>query len=391
MNEHFSSKNFTLGILGGGQLGRMLIQKAHDFNVSTAVMDADADAPCKYLCERFINADFKNYDAVYAFGKTVSLLTVEIEHVNVDALQQLELEGLKVYPQPAILKLVQDKGLQKQFYRINKIPTASFKCFADKAELMAYDGKFPVIQKLRTEGYDGKGVMKLNSKADLKNGFEVPSIIEECIDFEKEISVIVSRNAKGEMSNYPVVEMEFNAEANLVEFLISPANISQHIENDAIQIARDLISKLELVGLLAVEMFVTKNGNVLVNEIAPRPHNSGHQSIEGNVTSQFEQHLRAILNLPPGDTSIIQPSVMVNILGEKGFTGEANYKGIEEVLQLSGTHIHFYGKKMTKPFRKMGHVTITDANKSEAIRKAKFVKEKLIVVSDEVKRDEVKK
>ncbi len=382
MSEHFSSKNFILGILGGGQLGRMLIQKAIDYNVSTAVMDPDPDAPCKHLCERFVNASFRDYDAVYAFGKTVSLLTVEIEHVNVDALQRLESEGLKVFPQPAILKLVQDKGLQKQFYRINKIPTAGFKCFANKEELMGYDGAFPVIQKLRTEGYDGKGVMKLNSKADLKNGFEAPSIVEECIDFEKEISVIVSRNANGEVSNYPVVEMEFNAEANLVEFLISPASISQHTENEAIQIARTVIEKLELVGLLAVEMFVSKDGNVLVNEMAPRPHNSGHQTIEGNITSQYEQHLRAILNLPPGDTAIIQPSVMVNLLGEKGFSGEAHYKGIEEVLQLSGAHIHLYGKKITKPFRKMGHVTITDANKSEAIRKAKFVKDNLKVISN---------
>ena len=380
-----------LGILGGGQLGRMLIQKAIDFNITTAVMDPDADAPCKHLCEHFVNADFKNYDKVYAFGKMVNLLTVEIEHVNVEALQQLESEGLKVYPQPHILKLVQDKGLQKQFYRINKIPTASFRCIASKQELNDYDGPFPVIQKLRTEGYDGKGVMKLNSKADLKNGFVEASILEECIDFDKEISVIAARNAKGEVSNYPVVEMEFNTEANLVEFLISPAAISQHTENEAIQIARTVIEKLELVGLLAVEMFVTKDGGVLVNEVAPRPHNSGHQTIEGNITSQYEQHLRAILNLPFGDTAIIQSSVMVNLLGEKGFNGEAAYQGIEDVLQLSGASIHLYGKKITKPFRKMGHVTITDANKSEAIRKAKFVKEKLKVVSvsDKVKDDEV--
>lgn len=381
MQVAFSSKDFTLGILGGGQLGRMLIQKAIDFNISTAVMDPDAESPCKNLCDRFVNADFKNYDAVYAFGKTVNLLTIEIEHVNVEALHQLETEGLPVYPQSNILKLVQDKGLQKQFYRINKIPTASFKCIANKEELNHYDGPFPVIQKLSTEGYDGRGVIKLNSKEEFKNAFEAPSLLEECIDFEKEISVIVSRNVKGEISNYPVVEMEFNPEANLVEFLISPANISQHTENDAIQIARDVISKLELVGLLAVEMFVTKDEKVLVNEIAPRPHNSGHQTIEGNITSQYEQHLRAILNLPPGDTSIIQPSVMVNLLGEKGFTGEANYKGIDEVLKLSGSHVHLYGKKITKPFRKMGHVTITDANKTEAMRKAKFVKENLKVIS----------
>lgn len=391
MQPLFSSKGFTLGILGGGQLGRMLIQKAIDLNITTAVMDPDDEAPCKNLCERFVNADFKNYDAVYAFGKTVNLLTIEIEHVNVEALHQLETEGLLVFPQSNILKLVQDKGLQKQFYRINKIPTAGFRCIANKKELNDYEGPFPVIQKLRTEGYDGRGVMKIHKREELIKGFEAPSILEDCIVFEKEISVIVSRNAKGEVSNYPVVEMEFNPEANLVEFLISPANISPHTENDAILIARDVISKLELIGLLAVEMFVTKDGNVLVNEIAPRPHNSGHQTIEGNITSQYEQHLRAILNLPPGDTSIIQPSVMVNLLGEKGFTGEANYKGINEVLQLSGSHVHLYGKKITKPFRKMGHVTITDANKTEAIRKAKFVKENLKVVSDEVKRDEVMK
>lgn len=380
-HSSFTQKSFILGILGGGQLGRMLIQKAIDFNIRTAVMDPDPDAPSKNLSDKFINSDFRNFDAVYSFGKTVSMVTVEIEHVNTDALQQLESDGIPVYPQSNILKLVQDKGLQKQFYRINKIPTAAFRCIDKKEDLQHYDGPFPAIQKLRKEGYDGKGVKKIQSKEDLKNAFDSPSVMEECVEIEKEISIIVSRNNDGAISHYPAVEMQFNPEANLVEYLISPAFISAQQEEDAILTAKNIIDKLKLTGILAVEMFINKRGDVLVNEIAPRPHNSGHHTIEGNTTSQYEQHLRALLNLPPGDTSIIQPSVMVNLLGEKDFNGEAVYENIEEVMQIPGAHIHLYGKKTTKPFRKMGHVTITGTDPAEALRKAKIIKEKLRVVS----------
>lgn len=379
MKHNFSGSGFVLGILGGGQLGRMLLQRTIDFNITTAVMDPDATAPCSKICDRFVNAKFSDFDAVYQFGKTVSLLTVEIEHVNTDALLQLEKEGLPVYPQPAILAMVQDKGLQKQFYLENGIPTAPFKLVNATSEITGIP--FPFILKKRTGGYDGKGVMKINSQNDFTNDFQGPFVVEDCIPFVKEIAVIVSRNDDGLIQTFPSCEMVFNPEANLVEYLFAPSDISQKLEHDASQIARKLVEKLGLTGILAVEMFVTADEKILVNEIAPRPHNSGHHTIEANITSQYEQHLRAILNLPPGDTSITKASVMVNLLGEKGYSGEAVYEGLEEVLKLNGTHLHLYGKKETRPFRKMGHVTITANTVSEAITIADKVRTTLKVKS----------
>lgn len=377
----FKGTGLKLGILGGGQLGRMLIQKAIDYNFTVHVLDPDPDAPCRDLCSRFVNGSFRKFEDVMEFGKEVDILTVEIGHVNADALEELERLGKKVFPQPRVLRVIQDKGLQKEFYRINRIPTAEFRLIQHKEELALHLDMFPVMQKMRRSGYDGKGVTPLRNADDVDKAFEDPSIIEKFVDFEKEISVIVSRNADGVVSHFPAVELEFNSEANLVEFLYSPAGISTEIEEKAVGIARDVIEKLEMVGVLAVEMFLTEKGEILVNEIAPRPHNSGHQTIEGNVSSQYEQHLRAIYNLPPGDTAIIRPSVMINLLGEKGYTGEAVYEGFSQALRIPGVYVHLYGKKITKPFRKMGHVTVTAATMEEAREKAMMVRSMIKVMS----------
>ncbi|TAG99881.1 MAG: 5-(carboxyamino)imidazole ribonucleotide synthase [Sphingobacteriales bacterium] len=370
-----------LGILGGGQLGRMLIQEAINYNINVSVLDPDANAPCKYLCNKFTLGELTDYQTVYNFGKNLDLITIEIEKVNIEALEQLENEGVTVYPQPRVIRLIQDKGLQKQFFKQNDIPTADFELISQVSQIQTTSFDFPIIQKLRKDGYDGKGVVKINQPNQLENAFTAPSLIEKCIDFEKELAVIVSRNANGEIATFPMVEMDFNPEANLVEFLISPSQYPDEIQNAAQQIAKDIALKLNIVGILAVEMFLTKDGNLLVNELAPRPHNSGHQSIEGNYTSQFAQHLRAIFNLPLGDTKTIAHAVMVNLLGESGYEGIAEYQGLEKILPLSGVYVHLYGKTFTKPFRKMGHVTILDDDREKAIEKAHFVQQNLKVIA----------
>jgi 5-(carboxyamino)imidazole ribonucleotide synthase len=344
-------------------------------------MDPDGHAPCSTICAGFQKGDFNNYDDVMRFGANCDVITVEIEHVNVDALEALERMGKKVFPQPRVLRIIQDKGLQKEFYRLNSIPTSEFRLVSNKNEITNFPEMFPVMQKLRTSGYDGRGVMPLNNIDAVSSAFDEPSMIERKVDLEQEISVIVSRNAHGEVSHFPVVGMEFNPEANLVEFLFSPAQVDATIEQEAIRIARQVIEKLEMVGLLAVEMFISRKGELLVNEIAPRPHNSGHQTIEGNTVSQYEQHLRAILGLPPGDTSIVKPAVMVNLLGEKGHTGPAVYEGLEALMQIPGAYVHLYGKRDTKPFRKMGHVTVTASTIEEAKEMARKIKDLVRVVS----------
>lgn len=370
-----------IGILGGGQLGRMLIQSAINYNLFIKILDPDEHAPCNGIANEFKKGKLNDFNTVYKFGKDCDIITIEIEHVNIEALKKLEAEGKKVFPQPHLLEIIQDKGLQKMFYQRNNIPSPDFFLTETKADIDKYSKYFPFFQKLRKGGYDGKGVTKLDNPLDLSKAFNEPSVLEMLIDFEKEISVIVTRNESGETKCFPVVECAFSTEANLVEFLFSPANIKKNIEKEAYRIAELVAEKMQIVGLLAVEMFVTKDGKVLVNEVAPRPHNSGHQTIEGNITSQFEQHLRAILNLPLGDTAITRPSVMVNVLGEKGFEGEAKYQGLPEIMELSGVHVHLYGKKDTKSFRKMGHVTVTGNTIEDAIKTAKKVKQTLKVIA----------
>ncbi len=371
--------DLKLGILGGGQLGRMLIQESINFNVTTHVLDPDADAPCKNLCSKFVHGSLTDYQTVYNFGKNVDVITIEIEKVNVDALEQLENEGVMVYPQSRVIRLIQDKGVQKQFFKENNIPSAPFHLLQDRNELISRNFPFPYIQKLRKDGYDGRGVHAVKSAADLEQAFDAPSLVEDWVDFEKELAVIVSRNENGEVKTFPCVEMEFNPEANLVEFLISPSTLPDHILANADQLAIKIAEDLKIVGVLAVELFLTKTGDLLVNELAPRPHNSGHQSIEGNYTSQYEQHLRAIFNLPLGDTRSIGHAVMINLLGEKGFEGSAEYEGLQEILKIEGVYVHLYGKKLTKPFRKMGHVTILDDDRQTAIDKAKLVQQTIKV------------
>ncbi|WP_114938289.1 5-(carboxyamino)imidazole ribonucleotide synthase [Mucilaginibacter endophyticus] len=373
--------DLKLGILGGGQLGRMLIQQAINYNVTVKILDPDREAPCRKLCDEFTVGSLADYETVYNFGKTVDLLTIEIEKVNVDALEQLEKEGVLVYPQSRIIRLIQDKGLQKQFFKENDIPTANFQIISSPQQLQQSLIPFPYIQKLRKDGYDGKGVYKVIDESYLAGAFKEPSLIEQWIDFEKEIAVIVARNENGEISTFPMVEMEFNPKANLVEFLIAPSTLPFAIQQKAEQIAKKIADSLKIVGLLAVEMFLDKHGRILVNELAPRPHNSGHQTIEGNVVSQFEQHLRAIFNQPLGDTACLNNAIMVNVLGEAGYEGPAIYQGIEKILKVPGVYIHLYGKALTKPFRKMGHVTIVDADREKAIEKARFVQKTLKVIS----------
>jgi 5-(carboxyamino)imidazole ribonucleotide synthase len=376
MNRRWNSKDFKIGVLGGGQLGRMLIQEAIDLDVHLHMIDQDPNAPCSLIAHSFTCGSITDYDTVMEFGKGKDLITVEIENVNIEALESLEEEGVIVFPQPRVLKIIKDKGVQKQFYFDHNVPTAPFNLYDNANALEKADISYPIIQKMRTGGYDGKGVQLLKKASD---SFDTPNLCESLIDFDKELSVIVARNENGDVQCFPSVECEFNPEANLVEYLFSPANISKETTQKANSIAKDLIEKLDMIGLLAVEFFLCKNGDLLVNEIAPRPHNSGHHTIECCNTSQYAQHLRSILNLPLGDTTLVNPGAMINILGEKGFTGPAIYEGLEKILGISGVHPHIYGKSDTKPFRKMGHVTITGSTPLEVKRIAKEVKKTIKV------------
>ncbi|MFN3998860.1 5-(carboxyamino)imidazole ribonucleotide synthase [Algoriphagus sp.] len=374
-------QNQILGVLGGGQLGRMLIQSAINYNQDIHILDPDPNAPCKDIAQHFEVGSLKDFDTVYAFGKNCDVITVEIEAVNTDALQKLADEGKKVFPQPHILKLIQDKREQKQFYQQHGIPTADFILTENKADVIAKKDFLPAVNKLGKEGYDGRGVQILRSEADLEKAFDAPGLLEKLIDFNKEIAVTVARNENGDLIAYPAVECAFHPTANLVEFLFAPAEISTEVEAKAQEIAKDVILKLDMVGLLAVELFVTKSGEVLVNEIAPRPHNSGHHTIEANFTSQFEQHLRSVMNWPLGDPSLRCPAAMINLLGEDGFSGPAIVEGKEEALAQKGVYIHLYGKKLTKPFRKMGHVTILDEDLDSLKSKANRIKELIKIKS----------
>ena len=358
----------------------MLVQSGIDFNISFAVLDPDAQAPCSTLTE-FSHGKLTDFDTVLKFGSTCDIITIEIENVNTSALKELVKRGKKVYPQPEIIELIQDKRQQKIFYQQNNIPTAEFLLVENAADVKKHESFLPAVNKLGREGYDGRGVQIMRTNEDLSKAFDAPGLLEKLIPFETEIAVIVARNERDEVKSFPPVEMIFHPVQNLVEYLFAPADLSSEILREADTIAKTIVQKLNLVGILAVEMFVTREGKVLVNEMAPRPHNSGHQTIEANGTSQYEQHLRSILNMPLGDTSLILPSAMVNLLGEPGFEGKAQYEGMEEVLKLSGVHIHLYGKRITKPFRKMGHVTIVDADLERLKKKAEFVKQTLKVIA----------
>jgi 5-(carboxyamino)imidazole ribonucleotide synthase len=374
-------KNFKIGLLGGGQLGRMLLQAAIDLDIFVKVLDPDAQAPCASISSEFVNGSFLDFDTVYQFGQDCELITIEIENVNIEALEKLEAEGKKVFPQPHILRIIQDKRIQKQFYLDNNIPTADFILTDSVLDIESNLEFLPAFNKLGKGGYDGRGVQKLTSVDDIHLAFSCPSLLEKAIDFEKEIGIIVARNENGEMKLFPTVEMSFHPIQNMVEYLFSPANIYDVINEKAEEIAKSVAEKLGIVGLLAVEMFITKEGEVLVNEVAPRTHNSGHHTIRANFTSQFEQHLRAILNLPLGDTTAFMPAAMVNLLGEEGYEGHAKYIGIEEVLAIKGVFPFLYGKKITKPFRKMGHVTILGETLEEIEEKVDYVKETLKVIA----------
>ena len=383
---NYFSSDFKLGILGGGQLGKMLLYDTRRFDIQTVVMDPSAEAPCKIACNEFIQGDLMDFDAVYQFGKKVDLLTIEIENVNVDALEKLEDEGLPVYPSAATLKRIQNKAVQKLFYTDNNIPTAPFTRFAYAGEietaLKNESLSFPFVWKSARFGYDGQGVKIIRTWSDLEGLPAQECIAEEMIPFKNELAVVVARDVKGNVATYPVVEMEFHPEANQVEYVICPARIDKEVAKKAQLVALKVSKAFEHVGLLAVEMFQTKDDEILVNEVAPRPHNSGHYSIEASYTNQFEQHLRAILGLPLGKTDSTVAGVMVNLVGEEGHEGQVKYERIEEIMAMEGVNPHIYGKKITRPFRKMGHVTIVDENMDAARKKAAIVKRTIKVISE---------
>ena len=382
---NYFSSNFKLGILGGGQLGKMLLFDTRKFDIQTYVLDPSEEAPCKIACNKFFQGDLMDFDTVYNFGKQVDVLTFEIELVNLDALEKLENEGKKVYPSPKTLRLIQNKGIQKAFYIENKIPTAPFRTFTDLkslvVEIVESKLEMPFVWKCTEFGYDGNGVKIIRTLQDVENLPNVECLAEEMVKFKNELAVIVCRSPSGEIKTYPVVEMEFHPEANQVEYVICPARIDDNVAAKARAIALDVSEKFNHVGLLAVEMFQLFDDEIVVNEVAPRPHNSGHYSIEASYTSQFENHLRAILNLPLGNTDSKVAGIMVNLVGEEGFSGDVIYENIEKILGWNGVTPHIYGKKQTRPFRKMGHVTIVNEDIDEARRIAENVKNTIRVIS----------
>jgi 5-(carboxyamino)imidazole ribonucleotide synthase len=380
--KNYFSSNFKLGVLGGGQLGKMLLTETHKFDIYTCILDASKNAPCAQICNEFYQGSLMDFDTVYNFGKKVNLLTIEIEHVNIDALFKLQEEGLEIYPQPQVLEIIQNKGKQKDFFVENNIPTSPHQRFKRLNELKKETLKFPFVWKSAQFGYDGTGVKIVKNKADLNTLNDSDCIIEELIPFKNELAVIVARNKNGELKTYPVVEMEFHPEANQVEYVICPARISDKVAQKAQDIALKVANSFKHIGLLAVELFQTEEDEILVNEVAPRTHNSGHYSIEASYTNQFEQHLRSILNLPLGNTNSKVAGIMVNLVGEEGYSGNVVYKNMEQILKMDGVTPHIYGKKQTRPFRKMGHVTIVNNNLNEARKIAEKVKNTIRVISE---------
>ena len=384
-NMNYFSSDFKLGILGGGQLGKMLLFETRKFDIQTYVLDPSPEAPSRMACNHFFQGNLMDYETVYNFGKKVDVLTFEIELVNLDALEKLEKEGIKVYPSPSTLRRIQNKGRQKAFYKENNLPTSNFHLFENLKTLVLYclEGKIPLpfVWKSTEFGYDGNGVKVVRSVEDLENLPDVECIAEDMVPFKNELAVIVVRNPKGEIKTYPVVEMEFHPEANQVEYVICPARIDDKVALKARNLALQVSEAFGHVGLLAVEMFQTQNDEILINEVAPRPHNSGHYSIEASYTSQFENHLRAILNLPLGSTESKINGIMVNLVGEEGFSGDVVYENIEKILAIDGVTPHIYGKRETRPFRKMGHVTIVNSDMEKARKVAEEVKNTIRVIS----------
>ena len=382
---NYFSSDFKLGILGGGQLGKMLLAETRKFDIQTYILDPSAAAPSRFGATKFFIGNLMNYDTVYEFGKKVDALTIEIENVNLEALDQLEAEGLNVYPSPKTLRLIQNKGTQKDFYVQNNIPTSKFERFQDlenlKSSVTSSAVEIPFVWKCAQFGYDGNGVKIVRTATDLENLPNVECIAEEVVPFKNELAVIVARSVSGEVKTYPVVEMEFHPEANQVEYVICPARIDEKVAQKAIEVGLKVSEAFNHVGLLAVEMFQTENDEILVNEVAPRPHNSGHYSIEASYTSQFENHLRAILNLPLGNTASKVAGIMVNLVGEEGYSGNVVYENIEKIMAIDGVTPHIYGKRETRPFRKMGHVTIVNEDMNEARRIAEEVKKTIRVIS----------
>lgn len=382
---NYFSSDFALGILGGGQLGKMLLTETRKFDIQTLVLEPNEEAPARFGCNGFYKGSLMDFDTVYEFGNMVDLLTIEIENVNLDALDKLEEEGLPIYPSPKTLRLIQNKGRQKDFYVANGIPTSAHQRFVDINDLRKSLEKgeliFPFVWKSAQFGYDGNGVKICRSALDLVKLPEVECIAEQLVPFKNELAVIVARSVSGEVKTYPVVEMEFHPEANQVEYVICPARIDEKVAQKATEIALKVSKAFDHVGLLAVEMFQTEDDEILVNEVAPRPHNSGHYSIEASYTSQFENHIRAILDLPLGNTDSKVAGIMVNLVGEEGYSGQVIYENIEKIMAIDGVTPHIYGKRETRPFRKMGHVTIVNEDMTEARRVAEEVKNSIRVIS----------
>ena len=381
----FFSTHKTLGILGGGQLGKMLLYTTRKWDIKTHVLDPSEEAPSKVACDYFEVGDFKDYETVYDFGKKVDVLTFEIEHVNLDALKQLEKEGVQVYPSAATLELIQNKSTQKDFYLANNIPTAPYQNFKNleqlKTAVQNNSLNIPFVWKSALMGYDGNGVSVVRNQEQLKALPDVVCLAEDLIPFSHELAVIVCRNPSGKVVAYPTVEMEFHPEANQVEYVLCPTRLGEDVTEKAQKIALQVSESFKHVGLLAVELFLTETGEILVNEVAPRPHNSGHITIETSYTDQFEQHIRAILDLPLGNTENKVSGVMVNLVGTENHSGAVYYEQMNTILAMPGVIPHIYGKKDTRPFRKMGHVTIINENLEEARKIAEDVKKTIQVIS----------
>jgi 5-(carboxyamino)imidazole ribonucleotide synthase len=379
--QQYISSNLSIGILGGGQLGKMLTDVTRKWDIRTHILDSNAEAPAKNSCYRFVQGDLMDYETVLNFGKEVEVLTIEIEHVNIDALYELEKAGVLVYPKPTTLDIIQNKQTQKAFFEQHKLPTASFISCENKKELLAHISTgsfdFPFIWKAARFGYDGFGVKKIDDKAAIEALPDNPCIIEKLVSIKQEMAIIAARNPDGEIALYPPVEMAFHPEANQVEYVYFPAYINDEIAKKAHDITHKLVSTWGHIGLLAVEFFVDQENNVLLNEVAPRPHNSGHLTIEGANTSQFEQHIRAILNAPLGETRFNQPTIMANVVGPQGLIGPFIYEGVDQILNTPKAALHIYGKKTSKPQRKMGHITLTGVDLNVIFKNIKDLKAKL--------------